>query len=95
MKRLPSSAKRCGWIPNNAEAHCNLGIALVRQNRLDEAVTHLQAALKRNPDYAEAYCNLGVALVNRGRLDEAIQHLREALRLKTDYADAQNTCTPL
>ena len=51
------------------------------QGRVDEAIPHLQEALRLDPSHAEAHSNLGVALARRGRVVEAIDHYREALRL--------------
>jgi protein O-mannosyl-transferase len=64
---------------DNDLAHSNLGTALARQNRLDEAVAHLQEALRLIPNYPGFQNNLGTALAKQGRLDEAIPHLREAV----------------
>jgi len=49
-------------MPKAVEAHNNLGIALGRKGRLEEAVNEFQEALKLNPDYAEAQHNLSSAL---------------------------------
>ena len=62
---------------------------MLRAGRVQEAVSHGEAALRINPDFPEAHYNLANALFQSGRLDEAIAHFREALRLKPDFADAQ------
>jgi Flp pilus assembly protein TadD len=49
----------------------NLGIALTRAGRLDEAMDRLRSALQLAPGYAEAHYNLGLALHRAGREDEA------------------------
>ena len=76
--------------PDSPEAHHNLGIALERQGRPDEAVTCYQQALRLKPDDAEAQNNLGIVLARQGRLDEAAARFQQALRLKPDYPDAHN-----
>jgi Flp pilus assembly protein TadD len=48
--------------PDYAEAHNNLGNALLQKGRVDEAITHYQAALQIKPDYAEAQNNLAWVL---------------------------------
>jgi len=62
----------------------------MRQGKLDEAVQHLDEALRIKPDLADAHCELGQALAKLGRLDEAVQHLTEALSLRPGYAEADN-----
>jgi len=68
-------------VPRSAEARNNLGGALLVRGEVDEAMEHLQEALRIDPNHAEAHSNLGVALARRGRSTEAIDHYREALRL--------------
>jgi tetratricopeptide (TPR) repeat protein len=46
-------------FPELPEPHNNLAALLVRENRHDEALTSLQAAIKARPDYALALENLG------------------------------------
>jgi tetratricopeptide (TPR) repeat protein len=76
--------------PNNARARYNLGVILVEQGRLPEAIGQYEQALRIKPGYAEVHYNLGVALVQLGRLPEAIGHYEQALRIKADFADAHN-----
>ena len=65
----------------NLMAENNLGALLLGQGRTNEAIAHLQTALRLAPNFAEAHCNLGVALGATGHPDEALDHLNEALRL--------------
>ena len=44
--------------PDFAEVHYNLGVALARQGRADEAIAHYEKALASQPDYPEAHNNL-------------------------------------
>ncbi len=74
--------------PDYAEAHNNLGIALMEQGRLEEAVASYEQALRVKPDYAEAHNNLGIALGDQGNLEEAVASYQQALRLKPNYAEA-------
>jgi tetratricopeptide (TPR) repeat protein len=75
---------------NNYVAHNNLGIALKKEGKLNEAIAHYQQALRASPDYADAYNNLGVAHQLQGKLEEAIGHFRSAIELEPDYAKAHN-----
>jgi len=52
--------------PDFAEAHNNLGYALVRVMRREnrkEAIQHFEQVLSLKPDYPEAHNNLGLALI--------------------------------
>jgi tetratricopeptide (TPR) repeat protein len=74
--------------PENPYAHNNLGIALLQQGRLDEAILQFQKSLALKPDYADADYNLGIVLYQKGRLDEAILQFQKTLALNPDYAKA-------
>ena len=74
----------------NSRAHYNLGAALGRLARYDEAVPQLASALEIEPGYAEAHYNLGVALGRLGRGAEAISHYQRAIALRPDMAEARN-----
>ena len=76
--------------PQKCRTHSNLGVALAKQGRLDEAIAHYLEAILISPAYAEARNNLGVALAKQGRLDEAIARYLEALRINPAYAEAHN-----
>jgi tetratricopeptide (TPR) repeat protein len=48
--------------PEFKDAHLNLGVILARQGRIDEAVTHFQAAVALDPGFTEAQNDLKRAL---------------------------------
>ncbi len=77
-------------LPDDAEAHSNLGNVLRDIGRLDDAVASCRRALEIKPDYAEAHSNLGNALKDLGQLDDAVASYRQALELKPDYAEAHS-----
>ena len=72
-----------------AKVRNNLGAALEKLGKSDEALEQFSQALQINGNYPEAHCNLGRMLAQRGRRDEAVAHLREALRLKPGYEEAR------
>lgn len=76
--------------PGNARGHNNLGEALYREGRLDEARPYYVAALELNPSYADAHNNLALILYKQGQLDAAAEHYREAVRLRPAHAEAHN-----
>jgi tetratricopeptide (TPR) repeat protein len=73
--------------PGYANAHNNLGLALVAQGRIGAAITHYERALTLNPGYVDAHNNLGIAFVAHGRIDDAVAHYERALALKPDCAN--------
>ena len=75
---------------NTDVAHNNLGMALFREGKYDEAMGQYQQALKINPDYYSAHDNLGVALVKRGQLDAAMAQFLQALKINREDALAHN-----
>jgi tetratricopeptide (TPR) repeat protein len=77
-------------MPNDAEAHYNLGVILKSKGQLNQAATSYQRAITLKPEYAEAHSNLGNTLKDLGRLDDAITHYRRAIKIQPDSADAHN-----
>jgi tetratricopeptide (TPR) repeat protein len=76
--------------PKKARPHNNLGNALVRRGKVDEAVSQYTEALRIEPNLVDAHINLGVALAKQRRLKEAMSHFSEALRIKGYFAEARN-----
>jgi tetratricopeptide (TPR) repeat protein len=74
--------------PKNAKAHAVLGIALVRQDKLDEANGHLLEAIRLDPTDYEAHYTLGQAMTRQKKFDDAIRQFSEVLRLRPDYTQA-------
>jgi tetratricopeptide (TPR) repeat protein len=72
-----------------ARVRNNLGGALERIGKPDEALEQFIKAVQLNGSYPEAHCNLGRILAKRGQRDEAVAHLREALRLRPGYEQAR------
>lgn len=73
---------------DNVVAHNNLGVALSREGKSDEAIDHFSKVLEMDPDHADAHANLGVVLANQGNLEDAIAHYSKALQVKPDNAEA-------
>ena len=77
-------------VPDNARAHDNLGLALAKRGRLDEAVADYRKTIELLPNYVSAYNNIGNVLVRRGQIEKAVRYYEEALRLSPDYASAHS-----
>jgi tetratricopeptide (TPR) repeat protein len=76
--------------PENDLAQVQVGNIRLLQGRLDEAVAHLEEAVRINPRVAESRNSLALALLRRGRTSEAFEHLREAQRIDPGNAQARS-----
>jgi tetratricopeptide (TPR) repeat protein len=80
--------KTAHLLPNDAEAHGNLGTALRARGQLADAIDCYRRALQIAPDFAEAHNNLGCAYRDLGQLEDAASSYRRALAIKPDFAVA-------
>jgi Flp pilus assembly protein TadD len=76
--------------PEQEDLHYNLGIALARQGKVEEAKKHYEKALELFPDYAEAQNNLGNLLLSQNKMDEAIALFRQAIQNGPDNPSFRN-----
>ena len=75
--------------PDSLAALLNYGTALLKCQRIDEAVIICRRAHECHLQSAEAHYALGIALEQAWQTDEARQHLIEAVRLKPDATEWQ------
>lgn len=74
---------------NSTVAQNNLGVALQKSGRLDEAAAHFAEAVRLEPRHERGHRNLGNVRFAQGRLPEAIEAYEEALRLDPQDEQAQ------
>ena len=74
--------------PRAREAHLNLGSALLRWNRLDEALNAYRIAEEQRPEDCKPPYGAGVALHHLGRVDEAESAYLRALEMCPRYGEA-------
>lgn len=67
--------------PDDVNALHFLGVVYHHLERDDLAVTHIQKAVRLQPNYADARINLGIVYQATGRLDEAREEYEHAIRL--------------
>ena len=77
-----------GLNPKVAEAHYNLGNALMDLKGPEEALASYDKAIALKPDYAAAHYNRGNALRDLKRPTEALTSYDRTVALKPDYAEA-------
>jgi len=67
--------------PSFGRARNNLGVALRRRGRIQEAIEQYKKAIEVDPGFAEAHANLGAAYHAVHRVDDALRELRIAVNL--------------
>jgi tetratricopeptide (TPR) repeat protein len=65
-------------LPTFHRARNNLGVALRRRGRVDEAIEQYRLAIEHEPSYPEAHSNLGTAYMHQGRTEEALEEFQVA-----------------
>jgi Tfp pilus assembly protein PilF len=79
--------------PNDSKSWNNLGLAYNEKGLYDEAIEHLEVAIKLEPDLSLAYSNLGDSYLQKNLLDEAIENYKRALILgPRQYQTHNNIC---
>ena len=79
-----------GTAGPTATGYYNLGNALLKQARIDEAIESYQRALELEPTYSVAYYALGNTFAKQGKFEEARRHLEKAITLNPDLAEAHS-----
>lgn len=90
-KALERFTEAASIRPQDARARFNLGDALYKAGKLDEAAAIFQALGERDeaPLAFESRYNLGNVELSRQQLEEAVGAYRRALRLRPDDADTR------
>jgi tetratricopeptide (TPR) repeat protein len=85
LQELSASVRYC---PDDPVAHLNLGNALGRLGRLEEALGCYAKALAIRPDFAEAHNNSSAVQYELGQFNDAVRSCRRALDANPGYAEA-------
>lgn len=96
-RRIMGSAYLGAVLPDSAEVHNLLGLALMRDDEVEAAIREFQRALERDPRSPNARANLGQIRLEQGSVLLQSRHyagaaamLREAVDLMPDSAEAHN-----
>jgi Flp pilus assembly protein TadD len=76
--------------PGSVGGHMNLGAALAKAGRREEAIEQFRIAERIKPDYVRPHTSLAFALIDQGDLPGAIRELREVVRLQPRSPQARN-----
>ncbi|MDI6829550.1 MAG: tetratricopeptide repeat protein, partial [Armatimonadota bacterium] len=82
--------KKALEICENPEAYIGLGAALTQLGRPQEAIPHLQRALKLRPNDPSTYYNMGIAFAAMGNTVKSIENYQKALEINPHYVKARN-----
>jgi serine/threonine protein kinase len=77
--------------PKNVEAYHNLGVALWKQGKLDEAIAACRTAIELSPLYPVAHDTLASILRDHGQPDAAIAEHRKAIELAPKIAESHSS----
>jgi Flp pilus assembly protein TadD len=72
--------------PRNPQAWFNLGVALTKMKRYDEAVKSYSAAIKLNPGNSSFYLQRGIAALMQGNTSQSCNDFRMAVKLGNSKA---------
>lgn len=87
---LPVFQKVVRLMPDDAEAHFNLGVVLKGLGQADSAAASYRRAATLKPDSATAHFSLGNILKELDQFDEAAASFRRTVELKPDFSEAHN-----
>jgi tetratricopeptide (TPR) repeat protein len=87
---LVSLRRTAELMPDDAEAHSNLGSALLAEGKHAEALASLRRALELLPDDPATLADAADALRALGRTAESVPLYERALQLTPDAAEARN-----
>ena len=65
-----------------------VGMALLKEGKVDEAITSFEKALQLDPSLASVHFNLGAAYERKESLVKAREHFQKAIGLKPDFGEA-------
>jgi tetratricopeptide (TPR) repeat protein len=89
-KALDINLKAVELLPEDYQAHFNIGNTYKKLNKFNQAEKSYAKAIELKPDYFYSYHNLGNLYSDAGRLNEAKKNYEQAIKLKPDYFQTYN-----
>ena len=87
---LAALKRAVALLPEDALAHCNLGVALEQAGRLEEALASYRQSMLLYPGSPNTHCYLAHTLSKQGKAEEAIECYRAALALDGTHYQANH-----
>ena len=88
QQHIVGDLKRLELSPNDPVIHDRLASLLTDEGRLDEAMEHLEEAVRLAPDFALAHFHLGNARFLDRNVEQAIAHFERALDVNPSFVGA-------
>jgi spermidine synthase/Flp pilus assembly protein TadD len=85
---IAGSAYLGAIVPESADLHNLLGIALADKGQFAGAIVQFREALRMDPDSAQTHWHLGAALASQDAREEAIGYLRRSVQLDSSNGHA-------
>jgi len=85
---IPSVSAADLAVPENAREEFRKGQSALKENKLEESVSHLRKAIKFHETFPQAYTLLGTAYLEQENWKEAEKALERATRLDNKASDA-------
>ena len=76
--------------PEDAAAAYNVGEIFFSNQKIDEAITYFEMAVRIRKDWPKAYLRLGLVYLNKGDFDKALENLRKFIELDPENPEAAN-----
>jgi tetratricopeptide (TPR) repeat protein len=86
---IAAFSRRLDLVPNDAEAHHELGEMYFRQSRHAEALAEFTATVMLNPKRADAYVSIGQLHLRNANYADAVAAARRALTLDDSHREAR------
>jgi len=86
---ISSFSQRIDLIPNDADAHHELGEMYFRQGRQREALAEFTVAVILNPTHADSHAAIGQVQLQSGKYAEAVASARRAVALDGSHKEAR------
>lgn len=76
--------------PDYSRVFHRMGTQLLKQGRIEEAISEFKRSLRENSENAAAHCNLGIAMQRRKDPDDTVaaEHYRKAIEIEPDSVEA-------
>ncbi len=86
---IAAFSQRVDLIPNDADAHHELGEMYFRQSRQSEALAEFTAAVMLNPTRADSHAAMGQVYLRGGNYADAVASARRTVALDSSHKEAR------